>query len=175
MKMKSIKIALIITSILFSFFSVLSEASSRNCKCRCKNGMTFKYYHDIDKNLFKSSVTFGGVGVLVEDRWDFNMSLMGRGNTRNNRQKVQRFYSISRIVDPGWEIPYKMFKDIKIKLRLGLSHTPDIMLIGENNYRVGVILEEKDKWYIEYVHYSSKDIYELNDGIDGILMGYRFK
>lgn len=110
--------------------------------------------------------TIGEVGYRF-GRWDVQAALYGDGDTRYGWQERTEIYSISRIVQPGWKtFGHDFF------MRLGVAYAENHVLVGEPNFRLGFGWQI-GQWELEYQHYSSANINQVNTGIDAI--GIRVK
>ncbi|WP_086931592.1 hypothetical protein [Agarilytica rhodophyticola] len=122
-------------------------------------------YIELGTTVIHSENSVGGAGLKFNDRWDVHIGLMGEGETRQHGYQEQKFfYSFSRVVNPGWR-----FLGGEIKTRIGVAYTPDFQLVGERNYRLGLIFHY-EIFDIEYFHYSSAGINDVNRGVDGFLV-----
>ncbi|WP_189470937.1 acyloxyacyl hydrolase [Litchfieldella qijiaojingensis] len=117
--------------------------------------------------LIQSSVPMVELGYEYRS-WEVAFSYLDRGHTSNGRQRSSvRIYSASRLFRPGWN-----FLRGQNYYRLGLSYVDDSPLVGGFNFRLGVGLDY-GRFSIEYFHYSSAMINDVNSGIDGLQL--RFK
>lgn len=120
-------------------------------------------YVDLGKTVFNSSLTTGGVGVRVNDKWDFQVRSIGEGNTKNGHQDQAFNFGVSRVVSPSWAV----FGG-EIKTGIGVVYSPGLQLVGPWNYRLRVILNY-DICEFEFFHDSSADTFDPNTGVDSFL------
>jgi len=144
---------------LFAVFAEDSKAAQRDYLL----GVTAEPYLELGHTFANSQLTVGGAGLRLNDKWDIHVGLMGEGYVKNdNYQNQVFFYSISRVISPKWYVLGGEFKQ-----RLGVAKTNDFILIGNNNYRLGLILNYR-LVELEYFHYSSANINDVNTGVDGV-------
>ncbi len=125
---------------------------------------TYKYL-ELGHTGLHSQSTVGGAGVRLNGEWDFHVGLIGEGETDDGQVQEQVFfYSASRIVSPRWYVLGGEFKQ-----RIGIARTKEFVLIGDNNYRLGLILHYR-VFELEFFHYSSANINPINTGVDGLTL-----
>ena len=119
-------------------------------------------YIELGQTVVNSSVTIGGIGVQVNNKWDVHAGLMGSGDIPDYGYQEQEFiFSASRIISPNWN-----FLGGEFRQRIGIAYMPDLQLVGPYNYRLGLMLDY-DTIQIELGHYSSANINsENNKGVD---------
>lgn len=111
-----------------------------------------------------SRVTVGEVSYEHKN-WELSGVQFGQGWTKKGeRSEPITGYSVSRLIRPQW-----CLWSLCNYYRLGVSHIPDAMLVGDNNYRLGTGFET-EVFAIEYFHYSSAGISKPNTGIDGFML-----
>ena len=122
----------------------------------------YEPYLEYGRTTVNSHNSHAGFGFYVNDKWDYNISITGQGNTKNGKQQPSYLYAISRIFKTKVDL---YGKDVKV--RLGLAHTENMNLIGKYNFKLGIILEGKVAG-LEIFHYSSGGVYKPNTGLDGV-------
>jgi len=119
-------------------------------------------YIEYGRTTVNSHNSHAGYGIVYKSKWDVNISTTGQGNTKNGHQEPKVFYSLSRIFDSKVDF---LSKDVK--LRLGLAKTKGVNLIGDHNFKLGIILAGEVA-ELEIFHYSSGGVYKPNTGVDGV-------
>lgn len=151
-----------ITQILVGVFVlVLCLAGYRDVSASDRQPL--RSYIELGRTMINSQVSVGGFGVRAHGRWDFHAGLMGDGQSKEGYQDQTFFWSVSRIFNPGWQVLF----GCEIKPRIGIARTNHFSLVGDNNYRLGLLVACK-KHEIEYFHYSSAGINDINSGVDGV-------
>lgn len=111
-------------------------------------------------------LTFSGFYDNI-GHWDTQLRLAGEGDTKNGYQEQFQSISICRVIDPGWSIG-----PVDFKSRIGYVYSPDSVLIGDTNFRLGIITSWFDGLFtIEAAHDSSASLWDPNTGLDGIHLG----
>lgn len=126
-------------------------------------------YMSIGGTMISANTTVGEVGYRTKNNWDYSVTQLGEGMTKDGWQSIDYAFSISKIVEPEW-----YFFDKRIFMRAGASHVTGSPLVDKVNFRIGFGLD-LGPVDLEYFHYSNGDMYETNTGIDGILLRYKFK
>lgn len=99
--------------------------------------------------------------------WEYAVTQIGVGDTKNGPQKEVSIWSASYLIKPTWQV-----LGAKNYYRIGVAYVDGSPLVGDTNFRLGIGLEFK-VFQVEYFHYSSAGIHQPNTGIDGIQL--RFK
>lgn len=141
-------------------FIVLLILASGNA--RAEDGVRISLGH----TLVNSEVTTGEVSFEYRG-WEVAAALLGEGPTKRGDQDLVPVYSVSHVVRPSWR-----FMGATNYYRIGVAYVDGSPLVGTGNFRLGIGLE----WRVvqlEYFHYSSAGINEINSGIDGIQLRYK--
>jgi hypothetical protein len=139
---------------------ILAAAASREAKAESQ------MHIELGRTTFNQHLTTGGVGVRFNREWDAQVRILGEGQTKKGYQDAAFNYSISRVFNPGWRVGRA-----NIKMRIGVVYSPDVLLVGDFNYRLGVICNfYEDLFEIEIGHDSSADTFETNTGVDAIFL-----
>lgn len=123
-------------------------------------------YFELGKTYLASSVTTHGVGYVNSDGWGVGIEATGKGQTRKGKTTPKPIISFYKVTDPNWKILGGNFKT-----SLGMSYTPDQLLVGPTNFRLEFSLEYVGGAELFIRHYSSAGLHTPNTGID--LVGFR--
>lgn len=124
-------------------------------------------YIEVGSLINESDAVAGGVGYLYDNKWDFNLSFTGEGETDWGTHPGIKIMSVSRLFHPGW-VYSKFFMGIGIaKLE---ADKDGITLVDTYNYKLMAGFKLGDRSRIYYHHYSSADINENNTGVDAITL-----
>lgn len=124
-------------------------------------------YIGLAVSVLNGDSSLGEIGYRY-GRWDYQLGLYGAGDTRNGYQERTEMASVSRIVTPGWRVMGQRFF-----MRLGVAYVNQHKLVGGPNFRLGLGFMLGD-WELEYQHYSSANINQVNTGIDAIGIRAKF-
>ena len=108
-----------------------------------------------------ASQSTGEIGYRA-GRWEAALTRFGSGDTKRGHIDSAHALSLARIVRPGWG-----FLGGENYYRIGGAYVDAMPLVGHWNYRLGVGVMW-DLVEVEYFHYSSAGINDINTGIDGI-------
>lgn len=123
-------------------------------------------YIELGRTTFNQELTLGGWGWRIVDKWDAQIRLTGQGETKRGYQNAVIGYGVSRVFSPGWELGAA-----EIKTRIGVAYSPDVVFVGDVNYRLGVIFAYLGGLVeVEIGHDSSADIWEVNTGVDAVFL-----
>ena len=145
--------------VLFIIIIIIAGFSAREAK-------SDEFGIGLGQSVINSHIKTAEFSYRNDGNWEFAASLMGEGDTKNGVQGITNIYSASYIVEPQWS-----FLGGKNYYRLGGAYVNDSPLVGPTNYRLGVGMDW-DVFSLEYVHYSSSGIHDLNTGIDMIVLKY---
>ena len=118
-------------------------------------------YLSLGHTALNASQSAGELGYRF-GKYEAAITRFGEGNTKRGHIDSAHGVSLSRIVRPGWG-----FLGGENYYRIGGSYVDSMPLVGNWNYRLGVGLHW-DLVEVEYFHYSSAGINDINTGIDGI-------
>jgi hypothetical protein len=117
----------------------------------------------LGKTAFNSDSTYAEIGYEVRD-WEFNVGLIGAGETKDGWQSTVLTYGVSKIVRPNW-----CFLGGCNYFRIGVAGVHGSPLVGPINFRLGIGMDY-GVFKVEAFHYSSAGIFEDNTGIDGVML-----
>lgn len=122
-------------------------------------------YLGLGHTMFNSSATMHQL-TIRNGNYDTQFRMIGAGDTRNGYQQTTYSASFSRV----WRGP--TYKGVTIKGRLGLAYTPGSQLIGNTNFRLGIIFSMFDDLLeIEAIsHDSSANLWNPNTGLDAVIL-----
>lgn len=118
--------------------------------------------------MLNSHMTVGEVGYRTDNRWEVTGTIIGEGGTKRGPQGHAYALMVSRVVEPRWSL-----FGAENYYRIGAGYVQDSLLIGNFNYRLGVGLDF-DVFQLEYFHFSSAGINDVNTGVDGIQLRLPF-
>lgn len=113
----------------------------------------------LGRTALNSDSTYAEIGYEVRD-WEFNVGLIGAGQTKDGWQSTVLTYGISKIVRPSW-----CFLGGCNYYRIGIAAVHGSPLVGPINFRLGIGMDY-GVFRIEAGHLSSGDLFEDNTGID---------
>lgn len=145
--------------VAFIVLLLLAAVSANNARAEDGARIALGY------SLINSEVPVGEVGYEYRG-WEVAASLFGEGSTKRGRQDLVPVYSLSYLTRPDW-----WFLGGRNYYRIGVAYVDGSPIVGHANFRLGVGME----WsvvQVEYFHYSSAGINEINSGIDGIQVRY---
>lgn len=123
-----------------------------------------KTYIEYGRSIINSHNGHGGVGfVSNKTGWDIGVSILGQGETQRGTQEPAYVYSISKI-----------FPSKYVKFRLGIARSKDVRLIGDTNYKLGIIFLSNEHGEFELTHLSSGGIFDPNTGYDAVVFRLKF-
>jgi hypothetical protein len=125
-------------------------------------------YIGLGKSTFNSHSMMGEVGYRTDSNWDYQLMIIGEGETKRGRQNTVYGASVSHVVKPGWKV-----KDADFFMRLGVAYIHDSPLVGDTNFRLGFGFD-LGPFEVEMMHYSSADIHKTNTGVDSIAFRAKF-
>ena len=146
-------VALFIITLLFATYSAYGSEGSPETNNGARVSLGY--------SLINSELPFGEIGYEYNN-WEVAASAYGEGKTKNGRQDVAYIYSLSHVVRPDWYV-----FNARNYYRIGVAYVDDSPLVGDTNFRLGIGMEWK-LFAVEYFHYSSAGIHDVNTGIDGI-------
>jgi hypothetical protein len=121
----------------------------------------------LGKSIINSDLRTAEIGYEWNS-WEASATLSEAGKTKNGFQDQVETYSVSYLTRiaaaPVWATPF---------LRLGVSYNSGSNLVGPTNFRLGVGVDFRDVWRVEYVHHSSAGIHKPNTGIDYVMLTYK--
>lgn len=126
----------------------------------------YKTYIEYGRSIVNSHNGHGGVGFVSEKTgWGAGVTIVGQGGTQNGRQVPAYIYSVSKI--------HRTF--IKgVNLRLGIAKADNVNLVGDFNYKLGIIFLSNEHGEFELIHISSGGIYKPNTGYDALVFRLKF-
>lgn len=113
----------------------------------------------LGRTAFNSDSTFAEIGYETRD-WEFNVGLIGAGQTKDGWQSTVLTYGVSKIVRPNW-----CFLGGCNYYRIGIAAVHGSPLVGPVNFRLGIGIDW-GVFRVEVGHISSADLFETNTGID---------
>lgn len=115
-------------------------------------------YFNLSHSTFGSEFTIPSVGYRFDSNWDIGLGFFGDGETRKGPHSRSPWAAVSYIVDPNWHGYF---------MRIGVAYTPDINLVGDANFRLGIGWDF-GVWEVEAQHFSSAGTSKRNTGVDGL-------
>ena len=141
------------SKLILAFITLITLLSTTTSRAEIKT------YIEYGRSIVNSHNAHGGIGFVSDiTGWDIGVSLLGQGETQRGSQQPAYVYSISKIHPLG-----------KIKVRLGVAKARDVELIGDINYKLGVIFLSNKHGEFELTHLSSGGIFDPNTGYDAIV------
>jgi hypothetical protein len=119
----------------------------------------------VGQSILNSKATYAEAGYVTDRNWEFNLGLIGVGETKDGPQTLVTTYGVSKLVKPNW-----CFMSACNYYRIGVAGVHGSPLVGPINFRLGVGVRIKNVFEIEAFHYSSAGIFEDNTGIDGVMI-----
>lgn len=118
----------------------------------------------VGKAHLSSDQSYGEIGYITKQNWEFNLGLIGAGETKYGYQDVGITYGASKIIKPNW-----CFLGGCNYWRIGVSGVHNSPLVGPVNYRLGIGMDY-GVFAVEAVHMSSAGIFEDNTGFDAVVL-----
>ena len=117
----------------------------------------------LGKTVLNSDASYAEIGYETRN-WEFNLGLIGVGETKDGPQDLVITYGASKLVKPNW-----CFAGGCNYYRIGVAGVYGSPLVGPVNFRLGVGMNY-GVFSVEAFHYSSAGIFEDNTGIDGVML-----
>jgi hypothetical protein len=117
----------------------------------------------LGRTHLNSDSTYAEVGYQVRD-WEFNLGLIGAGETKDGYQGTVLTYGVSKLVKPDW-----CFLGGCNYYRIGVAGVHGSPLVGPINFRLGIGMRYRN-FSVEAVHDSSADLFKTNTGIDAVML-----
>lgn len=93
-------------------------------------GSDYAPYIEIGTLIIESDASMGSVGVAYKDMWQLNRTFIGEGKTEWGTHPKIRFWSVDRLINPGWY-------DGHVFMLLGVAKLDTEFLVEPWNYHVG--------------------------------------
>lgn len=161
-KIKKLKDRITLTQVGVGIFIILLIASLTAVSNKANAD---EIYFNLGRSTLGSEYTIPSVGYRFDNNWDISAGFFGDGETRKGSHTRSPWMSISYIVKPGWGGYF---------MRIGGAYTPNINLVGDVNFRLGIGWDF-GVWEIEAIHFSSAGTSSINTGIDGIGLTAKIK
>lgn len=114
----------------------------------------------VGRALFNGDMTAAELSYRYR-RWELGGVILGQGDTSKGAQERLGYAaSITRVLDPSWE-----WCRGKAYGRVGISYVDGSPLVGHFNFRTGIGIDFST-FSLEYQHFSSASLTNLNIGID---------
>lgn len=150
--LKYVAIAAFVALLVISAFAISAKAE------------TFEPYIDLGQTYIHSKLTTGGIGLRVVDKWDFQIRSIGQGETDLGYQDQEFNYAVSRLfAPPTWQL-----LGGQVATGIGVVYSPDLLLVGDVNYRLRLILSYRVV-ELEIMHDSSASTFDPNHGVDAVV------
>lgn len=96
------------------------------------------------------------------NKWE--LAAAQQGNSRNNTAEgVTELYSLTRVVRPDWNLSGNDWQNY---YRIGPAYVANSPFVGNTNMRLGVGMEWRGIFALEWSHYSSANLHDPNFGVD---------
>ncbi len=118
-------------------------------------------YVTLGHSTFNSEFTSPSMGYRFDNNMDITIGYFGDGELKNEDHDISAWASLSYVVEPNFKYIPGYF------MRIGVAYTPDINLVGDTNFRLGVGYDF-GVWELELMHFSSAGTHHINTGIDTI-------